>query len=162
MARTTDGDWIALSTDSLPVLEALRWAARPDCGAVVTFCGVVRDHAEGRPGVVSLEYEAYTEYVEPRLGQVAAGARSRWPALGRLALLHRVGRLAVGDTALVVVASTPHRAEAFEAASWCVDQVKATVPIWKLETWADGRSSWVACHALEAASGPGSVAPGSP
>ena len=133
-------DWLGLAPRALPVAEALSWATRPWCGAVVTFCGVVRDHSEGRPGVVSLHYEAYEEQVRPRLAAVAAEARRRWPELGRLALLHRVGGLGVGEVSVVVVASTPHRPAAFAAASYGIDAIKATVPIWKLETWEGGRA----------------------
>jgi molybdopterin synthase catalytic subunit len=117
---------------------------QPGCGAVVTFCGTVRDHSEGRSGVVSLEYEAYMEYAEPSLSKVARSARSRWRDIGRLALVHRVGRLEVGEISVVVAVSTPHRAEAFEAARFCIDEVKESVPIWKREVWADG-SAWVVC-----------------
>ncbi len=127
--------------------EAVSWAVRPQCGAVVSFAGTVRDHAEGRPGVSLLEYEAYETEVEPRLEALAAGARSRWPTLGRLVLLHRVGALEVEEVAVVVVASAPHRDEAFEAARWCIDTLKATVPIWKRETWRDG-VGWGTCAAV--------------
>jgi molybdopterin synthase catalytic subunit len=88
-----------------------------------------------------VEYEAYAEQVEPRLAQLAAEARRRWPALGRLVLLHRIGELAVGECSVVVVASAPHRAEAFEAARWCIDTLKETAPIWKREVW-DGGAGW--------------------
>ena len=80
----------------------------------------------------------------PRLTDVATAARSRWPEIGRLALLHRVGRLEVGEVAVVVAASTPHRAEAFAAAQFCIDTLKHTVPIWKRETW-EGGSDWSVC-----------------
>jgi molybdopterin synthase catalytic subunit len=128
----------------LPVDDAWKWASLADCGAIVTFCGTVRDRSDGRPGVTSLEYEVYVEHVVPRLGEVAAAARVRWPEIGRLALLHRVGRLDIGDVSVVVVASTPHRSEAFAAAQFCIDTLKHTVPIWKRETWAGG-SDWVVC-----------------
>jgi molybdopterin synthase catalytic subunit len=119
------------------------WAERPQCGAVVLFTGTVRDHAEGRSGVTSLEYEAYEEEVSVRLAAIAAEARRRWPMLGRVALLHRVGSLEVGDTSVLVVVSTPHRAEAFDAARFCIDTLKTTVPIWKRETW-EGGTDWAA------------------
>jgi molybdopterin synthase catalytic subunit len=138
------GDWIAISGDQLPVDDAWKWAIVPECGGIVTFCGTVRDHSDGRVGVTSLEYEAYEEHVVPRLTDVATAARTRWPAIGRLALLHRVGRLKVGEVAVVVALSTPHRAEAFAAAQFCIDTLKQTVPIWKLETW-EGGSDWSAC-----------------
>ncbi len=137
-------DWLRLGAEPLPVAAALDWAVRPDCGAVVLFSGTVRNHAEGRPNVTALEYEAYEEEVEPRLAAIAAEARRRWPAVGRVALLHRTGRLVVGETSVVVVVSTPHRAEAFDAARWCIDTLKSAVPIWKHETW-DGGEGWSAC-----------------
>ena len=96
--------WLGLSAAPLPVAEALEWAVRPDCGGVVLFSGTARDHAAGRPGVEALEYEAYESQVVPRLEAVADEARVRWPVLGRIALMHRVGVLAVGDSAVVVVA----------------------------------------------------------
>lgn len=111
---------------------------------MVSFAGTVRDHAEGRPGVSLLEYEAYETEVEPRLEALAGEARRLWPVLGRLVLLHRTGPLQVEETAVLVVASAPHRAEAFEAARWCIDTLKATVPIWKRETWRDG-VDWGTC-----------------
>ena len=123
---------------------ALEWAARPDCGAVVLFAGVVRDHADGRPNVTALEYEAYESEVEPRLAAIAAEVRRRRPETGRVALLHRTGRLVVGETSVVVVASAPHRDAAFDAARWCIDTLKASVPIWKRETW-EGGEDWSLC-----------------
>jgi molybdopterin synthase catalytic subunit len=145
MERPRPGhDWIAVSEAPIPLGDVVAWTMQPGCGAVVTFCGTVRDHSEGRSGVVSLEYEAYTEQVEPSLTKVAAAARSRWTDIGRLALLHRVGRLQVGEISVVVAVSTPHRAEAFEAARFCIDTVKESAPIWKRETWADG-SDWAVC-----------------
>jgi molybdopterin synthase catalytic subunit len=137
-------DWVGLSVAPLPVDAALNWAGRPGCGAVVLFSGTVRDHAEGRPGVTGLEYEAYEDEVAPRLSAIAAEARRRWPVLGRIALLHRVGALAVGETSVVVVVSSPHRPEAFDAARFCIDTLKETVPIWKREMW-EGGSGWATC-----------------
>lgn len=137
-AARSEDDWVALSGEPLSADTASAWVARPDCGAVVTFTGLVRDHAEGRTGVSKLEYEAYTEQVVPRLSALVADARRRWPMLGRVACWHRVGELAVGDPAVVVAVSSPHRDEAFDAARWCIDTLKATLPIWKRETWAGG------------------------
>jgi molybdopterin synthase catalytic subunit len=105
---------------------------------VVNFVGTVRDHAEGRPGVTGIEYEAYAEQVEPRLSAIAAAARDRWERLGRVVLLHRVGPLAVTEASVLVVTSTPHRAEAFATARFCIDTLKVTVPIWKRESWSGG------------------------
>jgi molybdopterin synthase catalytic subunit len=140
-APATGDEWIALSSELLPVAEATAWVVRPDCGAAVTFTGTARDHAPGRPGVHRLEYEAYEGQVERRLVALAADVRTRWPAVGRVALLHRVGVLAVGEAAVVVAVSSPHRSEAFEAARFAIDELKRTAPIWKRESW-DGGESW--------------------
>ena len=137
-------DWVGLTDDELPVADVMRWAVLPRCGAVVLFTGTVRDHAEGRPGVSRLEYEAFEEEAAPRMVAIVAEARRRWPDLGRLAVLHRVGPLAVTEPSVVIVASAPHRAEAFDAARFAIDTVKTTVPIWKRETW-DGGEDWSAC-----------------
>jgi molybdopterin synthase catalytic subunit len=131
---------LGLSGDPLPVAPATDWVVRPNCGAVVLFSGTARDHAPDRPDVTLLEYEAYAEQVEPRLRVIADEARVRWPALGRIALIHRVGVVPIGDSAVVVAVSAPHRDEAFQAARFCIDAVKASVPIWKHETWAGGEA----------------------
>ncbi|MEO7556246.1 MAG: molybdenum cofactor biosynthesis protein MoaE, partial [Acidimicrobiales bacterium] len=133
--------WVGLSRDPLPVAPAVEWAVQPDCGAIVLFSGTARDHAPGRPGVHRLEYEAYEEEVAPKLRAVAAEVRARWPEVGRLVLVHRVGPVPIGEAAVVVVASAPHRSEAFAAATFGIDAVKASVPIWKKESW-DGGESW--------------------
>jgi molybdopterin synthase catalytic subunit len=145
--RPTSDDWVAITDDVLSLDAAATWVARPDCGAVVTFSGTVRDHAEGRPGVSSLEYEAYEEQVVARLASLVAQAHRRWK-LGRIVCWHRVGVLGVGESAVVVAVSASHRAEAFEAARWCIDTIKATAPIWKRETWAGGQSWGRDAHAV--------------
>ncbi len=137
-------DWLALTEAPLPVAEAAVWVVLPGCGASVTFSGTVRDHAEGRPGVSALVYEAYASQVEPRMRDIVDEARRCWPDLGRLVLLHRTGPLGVGESSVVVAASAPHRGEAFEAARYLIDTLKATVPIWKKETW-DGGEDWGLC-----------------
>ena len=113
----------------------------PSCGATVTFTGTARDHAEGRPGVHRLEYEAYEGPAVARLQALCAEARARWPVVGRVALLHRTGVVELGDAAVVVAVSAPHRGDAFEAARFAIDELKRTVPIWKRESW-DGGESW--------------------
>jgi molybdopterin synthase catalytic subunit len=134
-------DWIAVVDEPLPVDAATAWATTPGSGAVVVFLGVVRDHAEGRTGVTALTYEAYEAEAVGRLAAIAADARSRWPAVERMALLHRTGELALSEASVAVVVSTPHRRDAFEAAHWCIDTLKETVPIWKREHW-EGGSDW--------------------
>lgn len=140
-APASGDDWVALSERDLPIEIASGWVVQPDCGATVTFTGTARDHADGRPGVHRLEYEAYEGPALARLRAVAGEVRSRWPDVGRIALLHRTGGLAIGDAAVVVAVSAPHRGEAFEAARYAIDELKRTVPIWKREAW-DGGESW--------------------
>lgn len=135
---TAGDDWVALCRHRLATQAAVSWATLPDCGAVATFLGTVRDHAEGRCGVEELTYEAYEEPAIERMGAVVRAARDRWPALGRVAVLHRLGPLAVGETAVTVVASSAHRADALAAVGYLIDTVKETVPIWKHERWGDG------------------------
>jgi molybdopterin synthase catalytic subunit len=131
-------DWVGLSRTTLNAQAVVEWAVRPSCGAVVTFAGTVRDHADGRDGVEELVYEAYEGPALARLGAAVADARVRWPSIVRVAALHRLGSLAVGDTAVVVVVSAPHRLDAFAAGGYLIDTVKETVPIWKYERWRGG------------------------
>lgn len=148
-------DWLALTESAIPVGKAADWAVLPRCGAVVLFSGTARDHAPGRAEVELLEYEAYEEHVVPRLGAIADEMRRRWPSLGRVVLIHRIGEVPVGESSVVVVTSAPHRPEAFAAARFGIDTLKATVPIWKRETWRDGESWGLeAQHITDAASAP--------
>jgi molybdopterin synthase catalytic subunit len=134
-------DWLALVEESIAVDPIVEWATTPGIGAVVAFLGVVRDHAEGRADVVALTYEAYDEPARRRLAEIVTAVRDEWPAVDRVAVVHRLGRLALSETAVAVVVSSPHRAEAFAAAEACIDRVKASVPIWKKEHW-QGGADW--------------------
>jgi molybdopterin synthase catalytic subunit len=134
-------DWIAVTGEPLAADAAAAWATTVRSGAVVSFLGVVRNHADGREDVQGITYEAYETEAAARLVAVAAEARVRWPAVERIALLHRIGELALSEASVAVVVSSPHRAEAFDAARYCIDTLKETVPIWKREHWAEG-SDW--------------------
>jgi molybdopterin synthase catalytic subunit len=123
--------------DSTPLVQAVQ---SPADGAVVTFAGVVRDNFQGR-ATAYLAYEAYAEMAVPVLRQIADEARTRWP-IGRVAVHHRVGRLEIGETAVLVVVAAPHRQAAFDAAGYVMDRIKQIAPIWKREHWADGGSDW--------------------
>jgi molybdopterin converting factor subunit 1 len=112
----------------------------PGDGAIVTFTGVARDNFGGR-ATAYLAYEAYAEMAAPVLAQIAEEARARWP-IGRVAVHHRVGRLEIGETAVLVVVAAPHRHAAFEAAEYIMDRIKEIAPIWKQEHWADGAADW--------------------
>jgi molybdopterin synthase catalytic subunit len=120
------------------VADTYDWAVVPSAGAVVMFSGTARNHSEGREGVETLAYEAYDEVVLTALGAVVAEMRIRWSAVRRVALVHRVGDVPVGESSVLVVVSAPHRPEAFAAARFGIDALKATAPIWKRETWKGG------------------------
>ena len=136
-------DWIGLTHEPLPTETATVWATTARSGGVVCFLGVVRDHAEGRDGVTALTYEAYEEKAVERLAAIAAETRRRWPDVERLVLLHRLGDVPLSDASVLVVAATPHRAEAFEAARFAIDTLKEAVPIWKQEHHSGG-TEWSA------------------
>lgn len=123
--------------DLEPVLAAVR---HDGAGAVDVFFGVVRDHSAGRT-VTRLEYEAYATMAVAEMQRIGAELRERWPTV-RVAALHRVGSLAVGEVAVLCAASAPHRAEAFSACRALIDELKARVPIWKREWGPDG-AAWV-------------------
>lgn len=140
-ARHDDGDWVEFVDEVIPVADVLAWVGHRDCGAIATFSGTVREHSEGRPPIVAVEYEAYREHLGGRLTAIARATRVRWPDLRRLALIHRLGRLEVGEASVFIAASAPHRKEAFDATRYLIDTVKASAPIWKCEHW-EGGSDW--------------------
>ena len=131
---------LALRDTPIDVAEVLAAVDDPGAGGVVSFTGVVRD-SDGGQAVRELEYEAHPT-AERELARVAAAVAADLPVQG-LAAVHRTGLLAVGDVAVVVAASAAHRGEAFEAARRLIDDLKATVPIWKRQVFADGGQEWV-------------------
>jgi molybdopterin synthase catalytic subunit len=121
-------------------LTALQ-ATRPADGALCLFVGVVRDHNEGRR-VLRLEYEAYEEMALPLMEKIAAECRVRWRVTD-VRMVHRLGPLAIGEASVAVAVASPHRREAFEACRYAIDTLKATVPIWKKEFYADGAAAFL-------------------
>ena len=112
----------------------------PDCGAVVTFAGAVRETNHGK-SVVVLDYEAYPEMAIKVFAGIEAEAARRWPGT-RLAIHHRTGTLRPGELSVVIAAASPHRAHAFDACRLAIEQLKADAPIWKRERYPDG-SEWI-------------------
>ncbi|HEX9166006.1 MAG TPA: molybdenum cofactor biosynthesis protein MoaE [Gemmatimonadales bacterium] len=129
-----------LSAEPLVPEALVREVERPEYGAVSTFLGVVRDHHAGRR-VTGLEYQAYGPMAEAECHRIVAEAERRWPC--RVALRHRVGALAIGEAAVVIAVGSGHRAEAFEACRYVIEELKQRVPIWKRESYADGTEAWV-------------------
>jgi len=141
MPSIPPSDWIAITEDPLAPDELAAWVIRPNCGAVVTFSGIVRDHSNSPVEVIALEYETVPELAERRVRDVVGEARRRWPTIERIALHHRVGRVELSVATVVVAVSAPHRDVAFDAARYCIDALKASVPMWKREVW-EGGSAW--------------------
>jgi len=131
---------LALRDTPLDVAEVLAAVEDPAAGGVVSFTGLVRDH-DGGKGVTELEYVAHPDAVAA-LQSVAEKIAAELP-VHALAAVHRTGLLAVGDVAVVVAASASHRGQAFEAARRLIDDLKATVPVWKRQVFTDGEQEWV-------------------
>jgi len=121
--------------------ELLAAVHSTQAGAVVLFLGTTREMTNGRR-TLTLDYECYPEMAQRKLEQLEAEARSRWPLTG-CHIVHRLGKVGLGETSVAIAASSPHRQAAFEAAQWLIDTIKEVVPIWKQEHWADGTTEWV-------------------
>jgi molybdopterin synthase catalytic subunit len=132
---------VSLTRDSIDLSLVVEQVRQGSCGAVVTFLGTVRD-LTGDTVTTSLEYEAYPGMAEKKMREIEADVRGRW-RLGEVAMVHRLGKLGVGEIAVAVAVSAPHRPEAFDACRHVIDRLKELVPIWKKETTASGTSEWV-------------------
>ncbi|CAN5815581.1 molybdenum cofactor biosynthesis protein MoaE [soil metagenome] len=115
--------------------------ATPSDGAVLLFWGVVHNENDGRE-VNGLEYEAYAEMAEAKLREIVAEAAQRW-SVGEIAVVHRIGKLNVGQASVGIAVAAPHRAEAYEASRYVIEELKRRVPIWKREHYLDGPSAWL-------------------
>lgn len=127
--------------ETIDAARVLTLVGSAEDGAAVLFLGMVRDHNEGRP-VSSMRYDAYGAMAEKVLERIAAEAADRL-GTDRLAVVHRVGDLAIGEVSVAIAASSPHRAEAFDAARYVIEEIKKRLPIWKMEHYEDGDSHWV-------------------
>ena len=129
--------------DPAPLVASVR---RDESGAVALFYGVVRNENMGR-GVLYLEYDAYPEMALKKMREVAEEVRAKFP-ITDIGIMHRIGRLEIGETSLLVAVSSGHRKEAFEACHYAVDRIKQIVPVWKKEVWEDGEE-WIEGHVPE-------------
>jgi molybdopterin synthase catalytic subunit len=129
-----------LTRDPIDV-AALLSSARPSDGGVCLFLGVVRNENAGRP-TLRIDYQAYGEMAESELERIAREVELEWPGV-QVLVRHRVGVLEIGEASVAIVASSPHRADAFAACRAAIDRIKTTVPIWKKEFHPDGSSAWV-------------------
>jgi molybdopterin synthase catalytic subunit len=136
-----DGLLVRVTDAPIDAREAMSFVSDPAAGGTVLFTGTVRDHSSaGR--VTGLDYEAWEERAVASMEAIAGEIFDRWPVC-KLALLHRTGHLDVGEASVVVCCSSPHRADAFEAARHAIERVKEDVPIWKKEALATGDAHWV-------------------
>jgi molybdopterin synthase catalytic subunit len=127
---------VALTRERIDADRIIAEAKRGEDGAVVVFDGIVRNHTLGRR-TLYLDYEAYEEMAVRQMRELAAKARDRF-GVRQVTMVHRLGRLEIGETSVLIVVSSAHRSAAFEACRWLIDTLKQTVPIWKKETFADG------------------------
>jgi molybdopterin synthase catalytic subunit len=131
---------VRVGADPIEAVALVAAVARHDSGATVLFLGTVRDHSEGREGVTHLEYEVYAEMVERSIEALADEALAKWPLLA-VAVEHRSGVVVTGEVSVGVCVAAEHRSDAFEAARYLIDELKARAPIWKKEHWPGG-SEW--------------------
>ena len=131
---------VRVTADELRADEAIAAVASPAAGAIDLFLGVVRDNNLGRR-VGHLVYEAYPSMAEKVMGELAEEAKARF-GLEDCAVLHRTGRLEIGEASLLIAVSCGHRAASFEAGHWLVNEIKKKVPVWKKEVWENGEA-WV-------------------
>jgi len=139
-----DGRLFKVVETPLDVREVIAVVEDPAAGAVVSFTGTVRDHSLGKE-VVALEYEAYPAAAEKMMARVADEIAERW-GLRRVAIVHRVGLLTVGEASVIIAVSSPHRQEAFAACEYVLKRLKEIVPVWKKEAYTDG-ASWIGSEA---------------
>ena len=125
-----------LSTDAAAAV-----VDEPGAGGIAIFSGVVRNQTDGRP-VKFLEYEAHAPMAEAKMREIGEALRARWAEVKRVAILHRVGRLEIGEASVLIAVSAAHRQDAFEACKFAIDTLKRTVPVWKKEHFEDGEV-WV-------------------
>ncbi len=138
-----DADWIDILATPLDHAEALRFVTDPGAGGIATFLGTTRGEKDSRGhDLVALDYEAYLEMAIPQLRTLAEAARSQWPIVKQV-ILHRTGRVEVGQPSVLIAVASPHRHEAFSACRFIIDAIKADVAIWKKEIWSDGSGTWV-------------------
>ena len=131
----------AIVTDPIVPEDVLARVGSDEDGAAILFLGVVRDHADGR-AVSGMRYDAYQEMAESVLGEIAEEAAARL-GTDRVAVLHRTGELTIGDVSVAIAVSSPHRAQAYDASRYVIEEIKNRLPVWKKEHHADGREEWV-------------------
>lgn len=134
---------IELRKERIITQEVIALVESPDAGAIDIFIGTVRNQTKGKT-VTHLEFEAYESMAISEIEKIVEHAESKWPIL-KIAVVHALGKLEIGDVPVVIAVSTPHRKAAFEACQFVIDELKKSVPIWKREYFEDG-DQWVSAH----------------
>ena len=136
-------DDIRISSEPIDVATTIAAVSDSRAGGIAVFLGVTRaeTNASGRQ-LIALDYEAYEEMALKQMRKLATDAREKWPIIS-LAIVHRIGRVALAEPSVVIAVATPHRGEAFEACWWLIDTLKAETAIWKKEIWSDGAQTWI-------------------
>ena len=134
---------IRIVFEAIDMNEVLRAVSDPAAGGIALFVGTTRNHSDGKE-VRSLEYEAYAPMALRLMEEISSEARKRW-SICRMAIVHRIGKVDLGEASVMIAVSAPHRKEAFDACRYTIDKLKETVPIWKKEWYTDG-SKWVEGH----------------
>ena len=120
--------------------ELVRFVTDPEAGAIATFIGTTRNNNEGRK-VIALDYEGYLEMAEKELRRIGEDAKTKWP-ICRMAIMHRLGPVQIGEASVVIAVSSAHRDAAFAACRFAIEELKKTVPIWKKEVF-EGGEVWI-------------------
>lgn len=129
-----------ITRNPINLQELIDFVADPEAGAIATFIGTTRNNNEGRK-VIALDYEAYPEMAEKELARLGEEAKKRWN-IQRMAIVHRIGPVQITEPSVIIVVSAAHRADAFEACRFAIEEIKRTIPIWKKEVF-EGGEVWI-------------------
>lgn len=140
-SERSPGPWTGITREAIAPDRILARVGGAEDGAILLFLGTVRNHAEGRP-VGSLRYDAYDQMAEGVLRELAREA-ARDLGTDRIAVIHRIGRLEVGDVSVAIAVSSPHRDDAYRVSRWIIEEIKQRLPVWKKEGYLDGGEEWV-------------------
>ncbi|MDP9172651.1 MAG: molybdenum cofactor biosynthesis protein MoaE [Planctomycetota bacterium] len=141
--EASQDDWVAILSGAIDAGAAIATVSEAQAGGIAVFLGTTRaEKSSAGKELIALDYEAYEAMALDQMLQLAAEARQRWP-IRKLVLLHRVGRVDVGQPSVLIAVATPHRSQAFDACRFLIDMLKSQATIWKKEIWTDGSQSWV-------------------
>ncbi|XP_061174382.1 molybdopterin synthase catalytic subunit-like [Saccostrea echinata] len=133
-------DFIEITEKKLDVNNISQMVTDPSCGAISIFVGITRDNFDGKK-VLRLEYEAYKPMAEKKMKEICDAVRKKWQ-IHKTAMIHRINVVPISEASIVIAVSSPHRKDSLQAVEYAIDTLKATVPIWKKEIYADESSSW--------------------